>query len=179
MKIILAGMLCLFFGINVSAQDESADASDNAAVSVEQISLLRDDGAGKAGDEIEGFLTTDKILHFRIRLSSQKSSAVKMILVAVDVKGLKPETKSVTVNYQTNGKQNVVNFTATPEAVWLVGKYRADVFIDGKLADKKEFEIQKSPKEIVRGKQTPPETEAKSKAEAKPKTIKRTRKNQF
>lgn len=177
MKIILVGILCLFFGINASAQEENTDETDNAPVGVEQIFLLRDDGAGKAGEEIENFLTTDKVLHFRIQLSSRKPSAVKMILVAADVKGVKPETKSVTVNYKTSGKQNIVNFTATPEDIWLAGKYRADVFIDGKLTEKKEFEIQKSPKEIAGEKQTAPKNEAQPKAAAKPKPVKRARKN--
>ncbi|MGI8555971.1 MAG: hypothetical protein ACR2LT_06405 [Pyrinomonadaceae bacterium] len=138
---------------------------------VEQISLLRDSGgAGKADDEeVENFLTTDKILHFRIQLNSRKPAAVKMILVAADVTGLKAETKFVTVSYKTNGKQNIVNFTASPEDAWLAGKYRADIYIDGKLDGKKEFEIQKSVKEIE--KQIPP------KVKANPKPFKRTRKN--
>ncbi|MGI8468483.1 MAG: hypothetical protein ACR2N3_08525 [Pyrinomonadaceae bacterium] len=168
MKIIFVGIFCLFFGINVAAQEENAD--DNAPVGVEQISLMRDDGAGKAADEIENFSTADKILHFRIQLSSRKPANVKMILVAADVAGLKPETKSVTVRYKTNGKQNIVNFTASPEDSWLAGKYRADVYIDDKIADKKEFEIQKPAKEIENEK-TPP------KSNEKPKPAGRTRKN--
>lgn len=170
-KIILAGILCLFFGFNILAQEEEAAGEDeNAPVTVEQITLQRDDGAGKAGDEVDSFLTTNKILHFRIQLSSQKSASVKMILVAADVKGLKAETKSVTVTYKTNGKQTVVNFNATPEDAWLAGKYRVDIFIDGKLADKKEFEIQSAQK--VQKEQSPTKPDEKT----KPKTVKRTRK---
>ncbi len=155
MKIIFAGILCLFFGLNVAAQAEKSDAADILTTAVEQISLLRDDGAGKAGDAAENFSTADKILHFHIQLTSRKPAMVKMILVAADVAGLKPETKSITVSYKTNGKQNIVNFTATPEDAWLAGKYRADVFIDDNPAGKKEFEIQKSGKEVEKDKQTP------------------------
>ncbi|MGI9036107.1 MAG: hypothetical protein ACR2GD_08725 [Pyrinomonadaceae bacterium] len=171
MKIILLGMLCLFFGTNALAQDEKKDETDDAPVGVEQISLLRDDGAGKAGEETENFSTADKTLHFRIQLSSQKPALVKMILVAAEVAGLKPETKSVTVSYKTNGKQNVVNFTTSPEDAWLAGKYRADIFIDGKLAGKKEFEIQKTSQENEKEKQ-PPKTDAPP----APKPNRRTRK---
>lgn len=174
MKIILGGILCLFFGINVLAQEaEIADETDNALVKVEQISLLRDDGAGKAGDETESFSTDDKLLHFRIQLTSRKASMVKMTLTAADVKSLKPETKSVTVSYKTNGKQSIVNFHISPEDAWLPGKYRADVFIDGNLTGKKEFEVQRSGKEPE--KQTLPAPKPDKKPASKP--VKRTRKN--
>ncbi len=172
MKIILLGILCLFFGINAAAQAEkNTDETDNVPVGVEQISLLRDgSGAGKADDEeVENFLTTDKILYFRISLSSRKSAAVKMILVAADVTGLKAETKSVTASYKTNDKQNIINFTASPEDAWLAGKYRADIYIDGKLGGKKEFEIQKSVKRI--------EKQILPKVKANPKPFKQKRKN--
>jgi len=135
--------------------------------------LLRDDGAGKAGDETESFSTTDKLLHFRIQLTSRKASTVKMTLMAADVKGLKPETKSVMVSYKTNGKQSIVNFHVSPEDTWLPGKYRADVFIEGNLTDKKEFEIQRSGKEPE--KEQPPVPKPDKKPASKP--VKRTRKN--
>ena len=176
MKIILAGILCLFFAAGGAAQEAGAGETDSAPVTVERILLLRDDGAGRAGEETENFSTSDKTLHFRIELGSRKSAVIKMILVAADVAGLKPETKSVTVNYKTSGKQNIVNFTAAPEDAWLSGKYRADIYIDGKPANKREFEIRKPPPKIAAENQTAPPT-ASPKPKMNPEIGKRKRKN--
>lgn len=161
MKILPFILLCLFCGFSAFAQTED--------VAIEQISLWRVDTEGKASEETNGFLTTDKPLLFRIQLNSFKSATVKMVLVAVNVPGLKPETKSVTISFTTNGKQNVVNFRANPESLWVAGKYRADVFINNKPAGNKEFMIEKSPNST--------EKETLPKTNAKPKTVRRTRKN--
>lgn len=172
MKTIFAGIVCLFFGFNALAQTENDDDADTKTPEVEAIFLLRDDGTGKGGEETESFTTSDKILHFRIQLSSRKSASVKLILVAANVSGIKPETKSMTVSYKTNGKQNIVNFKASPEDSWSPGKYRADVFIDGSLSNKKEFEIQKTAKETEAEKTSPPKSIEKTSR----KTLKRTKK---
>ncbi len=164
MKIILSALLCLFFGFSAFAQTE-----ESAEVKIEEITLWRVDTQGKASEETVGFLTTDKPLLFRIQLNSLKPATVKMVLVAVNVPGIKPETKSVTISFTTNGKQNIVNFRANPESLWIAGKYRADVFINNKPAGNKEFMIEKSPDSTE--KQTVPKTNAK------PKTVRRTRKN--
>ncbi|CAN5241795.1 hypothetical protein BH10ACI1_BH10ACI1_13820 [soil metagenome] len=141
MKIVLVILFCLLCGFNAFAQTDETNEEAN----IEQISLWHVGTDGKASEETESFLTTDKPLLFRIQLSSLKPATVKMVLVAADVKGLKPETKSVTISFTTNGKQNIVNFKAMPESVWLAGKYRADVFINGKPAGNKEFMIENPP----------------------------------
>lgn len=164
MKIVLAVLLCIFFGVNAFAQTK-----EPSEISIEQISLWRVGNDGKASEEVEVFLTTDKPLLFRIQLNSLKSATVKMVLVAVNVAGLKPETKSVTISYTTNGNQNIVNFRAMPESLWLAGKYRADVFINNKLAGNKEFQIEKLPLEIQK--------KIMPKTNVKPKTARRTKKN--
>jgi len=164
MKIFSLVLLCLFFGFNVLAQTEE---KEDAAI--ENISLWRVGENGKASEETEGFLTTDKPLLFRIQLSSTKPATVKMVLVAVNVPGLKPETKSVTISFTTNGKQNIVNFRATPDELWTAGKYRADIFINNKPAGNKEFMIEKTPQQV--------DKEAIPKTVTKPKSVKRIRKN--
>ena len=163
MKITFLVLLCLFFGFNAFAQTE-----EPTEVQIEEISLWRIGTDGKASDEVESFLTTDKPLLFRINLNSLKPTTVKMVLVAVNVPGMKAETKSVTISFTTNGKQNIVNFRANPEGIWVAGKYRADVFINNKPAGNKEFMIEK-PNTI--------EKETVPKTDTKPKTARRTRKN--
>lgn len=164
MKLVLVVLFCLFLGLNAFAQTVNTEE-----VGIEQISLWRADGEGNATEETESFLTTDKPLLFRVQLNSTNRATVKMVLVAVNVPGLRRETKSITVSFTTNGKQNVVNFTAMPENLWLAGKYRADLFINNKPAGNKEFMIEKPP--------APTEKETVPKTDVKPKTARRTRRN--
>ena len=156
MKFVLAISLCLFFSLNAFTQTEQ---NKNAAeFVVEGISLARDDGSGKPGEVTDKFIITDRPIHCLIQLNSDKPATVKMNLVAVKANGLKPETKSITVSYTTKEDQNLVNFTASPDVVWAAGTYRIDIFVDGKFARSQAFEIEKSPKQIDKEKQTPPKS---------------------
>lgn len=166
MKIFLIVSCCLIFGFNGFAQTQ--ETSDGAAVIVEELVLARDDGDGKAGEITEKFTTTDTPIHCYVQLSSTTAVTVKMILVAVKAVGLKPETKSVSVSYTTNGKQNQVNFDASPEGVWAAGSYRVDIFIDGKPAKSRTFEIEKSAKEIAEDKSAAQKNFAPRKTPKKP-----------
>lgn len=169
MKIFLAVFLCLFFGFNIFGQSNSTESKEE--IGVEEITLARDDGSGKAGEITDSFLTTDVPIHCFVQLDSIKTVVVKIILVAVKVIGLKPESKVVTISYKTNGTQNGINFNASPEKIWAAGTYRADVLIDGKLAKSLEFEIKKSSKQIANEKQSPP------KPRTQPKTRQKSRKS--
>ena len=165
MKILFVVFLCLFFGFSVFGQ--AAEVAETNTVSVENIALLRDDGEGNPGVETEVFKTTDFPIHCQITLDSAKSSTVKMILAAVTVTGLKAETKIMTVSYKTNGEQNIVNFRGSPNKVWMAGKYRVDIFVDDKLAGKKEFEIEKSTLPAGQTNFTPPKPKQKTKPKRK------------
>ena len=152
MKIIFLLSLCFCFGFNVFGQSES----DNSEVTVEKISLARGDGNGKIGQETTIFFTTDIPIYCSVELSSIKSVAVKMNFVAVEVQGLKSGKNIVTISYKTNGKQNLVNFNASPADVWAAGKYRVDILLDGKLAESLSFEIKKPTPKVADEKTTQP-----------------------
>jgi len=100
---------------------------------IEEVYLAKDDGEGKAGEQVTEFRTTDIPIYCVILLESNKQAIVKMNFVAVSVAGVKPETKVVTSSYTTKGGQNRVNFTGHPEGKWTAGKYRVDLFLDGSL----------------------------------------------
>lgn len=166
MKIILVISLCLLLGFNAFAQ--SAEFAKTSQVTVEEFSLARDDGNGKAGEATDKFLTADIPIHCFIQLNSTEATTVKLILVAVKAVGLKPETKSVSVSYTTDGKQDQVNFNASPNGVWAAGSYRADIYINGKLARSRTFEIEKSPPEAKKVLPATPKSFAPRKQSKKP-----------
>jgi len=175
-KIILVTTLCLLFAFSAFAQIEDGKMSEPETVVVEQMYLAKDNGEGKAGDMAENFLTTDIPIYCVVQLNSTKPATVKMNLVAVNVAGVKAESKVITVSYKTNGKQDRVSFTGKPDGVWTAGSYRIDIFIDDKPAVGKSFEIKKSSTEIQK---TPAQIEnfALPKPKPKPKIVKATRKS--
>ncbi len=141
MRIILALPICLLLCFNLFAQSEKND--DDSAIGVEEISLARDDGNGKAGEITAKFYTTDVPIYCIVQLNSGKFANVKMNIVAVKADGYKPETKVISVNFTTKENHDRVTFNASPEKVWSAGSYRVDILINGKFADSSGFEIEK------------------------------------
>jgi hypothetical protein len=121
------------------AQTVAAGAEDG----IEEVYLAKDDGNGKAGEQVAEFRTTDVPIYCVVLLESGVKAVVKMDFVAVNVAGVKPETKVVTSSYTTKEGQNRVNFSGHPEDKWTAGKYRVDLFLDGKKVKDVEFEIKK------------------------------------
>jgi hypothetical protein len=158
-------LFCIAFSVSVFAQESIRPSN----VTIEEIYFAKDDGEGKVGEISEKFTVKDIPIHCIIQLNSTKATTVKMTFVAVNVKGIKPETKIITTSYTTNGKQNKVRFSGTPEKIWFVGTYRVDIFLDGKLTNSKELEIEKSAIETTQINTFQPTT--------KPKTTKKSRKN--
>lgn len=175
MKVILITLLCLLCAASAFAQGGDKTVEPQA-VGVEEVYLAKDNGEGKVGDVVESFLTTDIPIYCIVELDSMKPATVKMNLVAVNVKGVKAETRVITVNFKTNGSQNRVSFKGKPEGVWTAGTYRIDIFVDEKLVTGKSFEIKKSPSEIQK---TTAQVDSfvPPKPKPKTKTVKQTRKN--
>ncbi|MFL6373773.1 MAG: hypothetical protein ACJ73D_03815 [Pyrinomonadaceae bacterium] len=120
-----------------------------AAPVIEDVYLALDDGNGKAGEQAAQFRTSDIPIHCVVVLDNAGKVTVKMNFVAVNVAGVKPETKVVSTTYTTSEKQNRVNFTGTPDGVWTPGRYRVDVFIGAKLGKSVEFDIKASTSNVA------------------------------
>ena len=138
-------ILLMFFSIAAAVSAQLKDGPDTGTAkpvdNIEEIYLAKDDGSGKAGDPVSSFVTTDIPIYCVVKLASTKPATVKMNFVAVDVAGVKPESKVVSVSYATKDGQNRVNFTGRPGDKWSAGKYRVEILIDGKLARDVDFEI--------------------------------------
>jgi hypothetical protein len=138
--------VCLFYPILVTllvalpalAQDAP---KPSPFPKVEDIYLARDDGKGKAGEEVKEFVTTDVPIWCVVLLDSNGKTTVRMNFVAVKVPGVRAETKVVSASYTTKEGQNRVNFTGRPEGTWPPGRYRVDIFIDDKPSKNLEFDI--------------------------------------
>lgn len=122
----------------------AAFAQDTPKPAVEEVYLARDNGEGKAGEQVTEFGTNDVPIHCVVLLDTIGKATVKMNFVAVAVAGVKPETKVVTASYTTTERQNQVNFTGRPDGKWTPGRYRVDIFVDGKPQRQLEFSIKGS-----------------------------------
>ena len=176
--------LFFLFSFILSTFSVFGQTAENHAVlisnSVEDIYLTKDDGKGKIGEMSENFATTDVPIHCVVLLNTEVAATVKMIFVAVSVKGVKPESKVVSVSYKTDGTQNQVNFTGKPEGVWTAGTYRVDIYLDGKSAGNRVFEIEPSLVKTEKTEKSAPsviKTFAAPKTSPKPKPIRRAAKN--
>ena len=139
MKVLLLNVLLLLVPCGVVAQSGTPDAEP-----IEEVYLARDDGSGKAGEQVTEFRTTDVPIYCVVLLASDAQAVVKMTFVAVNVVGVRAETKVVTTAYTTKQGQNRVNFTGRPEGRWTPGRYRVDLFVNGKLVRNLEFDIKGS-----------------------------------
>lgn len=136
MKALHTVLACLILSIAIFAQGET-----RTPPAVEDVYLAKDDGEGNAGDPAAEFRVTDVPIYCVVVLDTNAKAVVKMNFVAVSVNGVKPETKVVSASYTTSEKQNRVNFTGRPDGKWTPGKYRVDIFLDGKMTKNVEFEI--------------------------------------
>lgn len=126
------------------------------ASKVEDVHLAKDDGRGKAGEVTDIFAPSDIPIHCVVALTDSEPKAVKMLLVAVKVPGVRPESKVVTAAYATREKQNRVYFTGRPEGKWTAGSYRIDIFVEGKLERSVAFEVKGAGIPAAASKFTPP-----------------------
>lgn len=137
LKPILLLFLCSISSLGIFAQSK-------ATVGIDEIYLAKDDGKGKAGEAATSFVTTDVPIYCVVQLDSTIPVTVKMNLVAANVPGVKAETKVVSTSYTTKDGENRVNFSGKPAGKWVAGKYRADIFVDGKFVKDLAFEIRTS-----------------------------------
>jgi hypothetical protein len=120
-----------------------AQTATPSPVEIEDVYLAKDDGNGKAATTPTSvFLPTDIPIYCIVQLDSTTPTTVKMNLVAESVPGVKADTKVVSTSYTTKNGQSRVNFYGRPDGKWAPGKYRADIFVEGKLAKNVSFEIQ-------------------------------------
>jgi len=139
-----------------------------APTGIEEIYLAKDDGEGKAGEQVTEFRTNDIPIYCVVLLESGEATVVKMNFVAVSVAGVRPETKVVTASYTTKQGQNRVNFSGRPDGKWTPGKYRVDMFLDGKKVKDLEFEIKDNSSKTVAAKTFQPTDASKPKPGKRP-----------
>lgn len=125
----------------VAAASGQAIAQSDAPNPIESVYLARDNGDGKPGEEVTYFGPDDIPIYCVVKLSEPQIATFKMLLFAVDVAGVKPETRVVTSDYTTKKGEDTVYFSGRPRGKWTAGIYRFEILVDGKKATELRFEI--------------------------------------
>ena len=154
-------LLIVFVGVFQTIAFSQTPVPVAVPVAINEAYLAKDNGSGQAGEPATNFGPNDIPIYCVIQLESAIPTTVKMNLIAENVPGVKPETKVVSTSYTTKDGENRVNFNGRPAGKWVPGRYRAEIYVDGKLAKNLTFEI-KAPagsvtaaRPFVPNKQTP------------------------
>ena len=113
------------------SQADNTNTSDGT-VKIDSYKLLKDDGNGQAGDEVQSFTVADQKQYFDVQLTDflKTGSVVKWVFTAVDTSG----GKNITIT-EVNTKVFVANRLTANLSLgtdFPVGKYKADITVDGK-----------------------------------------------
>ncbi len=140
-RLFFPALACILFFTAVSAQE--------SALSVDELYLAKDSGSGQPGEASSAFKTTDSPIYCVVILNSAGPASVKMQFVAVDVAGIKAGKQIISASYTLKAGQDRVFFTGKPYDTWAVGKYRAEITIDGKAEKSAEFIVLGSVKAVA------------------------------
>lgn len=136
-RYLLITAVLLLSVLTVSAQTDPVQPQSGEV----EIFLAKDDGTGQAGEQVTSFKTSDAKIYCIVQLPSSTPATVKMQFVAVSVTGVKPETRVVTTSYTTKDGEDRVSFHGKPKTTWVAGKYRVEIFVDGKSVKELPFDI--------------------------------------
>jgi hypothetical protein len=118
----------------------AAMAAAGSKLEVTSCHLLRDDGNGEAGKEVEAFETSDIILHARWKLKARaQAKDIQFVWILVEAAGEKNQT--IATADLNAGLNDSLTTTLTTKKGLPAGKYRVELMQDGRLLDSKAFEV--------------------------------------
>ncbi|MEY2479273.1 MAG: hypothetical protein QOI04_200 [Verrucomicrobiota bacterium] len=139
--------LSLTLGHSVFGNEKDADTDDTEnAVSIEKVTLVRD--AGDKFEPVKTFKPSDTF-GVLVQLSEPKmGTQVKAIWTIVNAGGmedkklLEKEVKLTPESLKDVKNPNRIDFTLTHDDPYPVGEYKAEIYLNGELAETVEFKIQ-------------------------------------
>jgi plastocyanin len=134
----------LFTTVEYNVEGEVVSAPAQAGLpGVEGIVLMRDDGSGEPGDVVQSFASTDRKIHFEVRLTDfvEAGTRVKWVFTAVDTTdGKNLEFQTIDSDITTSGNSLFANLELPND--WPTGSYKADVYVDDQLLTTVDYTVQ-------------------------------------
>ncbi|MEZ5347227.1 MAG: hypothetical protein R2681_16900 [Pyrinomonadaceae bacterium] len=143
MKLVFTALFIAFCFAGVYSQTEKAGYTeeDNETEAV-TLTLAKKDAEGNIVEDVKVFSPRDIPIFCYVDLKSPKSVMVKLNFIAVKVKGIRPNTKIISISYKLKDGEDNVTFTGKPEKIWFTGTYRVDILIDEKNTISRSFEVE-------------------------------------
>ncbi len=136
MKFTLLLFVFLFSSMQLIAQPKQY-------VSVKSVVLARTDIDGNIEEDVYKFRPTDIPIICYVELDSDIPTVVSLKFIAEKVKGVRPNRTVITSKYKTKKGETGVTFKGKPEKLWVVGKYRVEIYVNNKLAKSKTFIVRR------------------------------------
>ena len=134
---ILAFGLLIAFGLACSFS-----VGKTGVVTVESATLAKDNG-GKPGDTVTGFTPLDKVQYFVVNLNEGKAGTrVKGVFTVVDADGETDQKMGETEVVTADEDQTKANFHISLPSGFSAGEYKADFFLNDKLAKTVNYKVQ-------------------------------------
>jgi hypothetical protein len=103
--------------------------------------MAKDNGSGDPGDETNTFRASDHTVHCLATLRNPKEGTpIKFSWWIVDAQGSKNELIKE-IDYTTGPNNDVVHGHLSLARDWPKGKYKCDVYVDGKLEKTVEYYV--------------------------------------
>ncbi len=143
MKVLFIALFCAFCVAGAYAQTEKTGFTKGAdEAKAATLTLARKDSDGNIDEDIKVFSPKDIPIYCYVDLKSSKPVMVKLNFIAVKVKGIRPNTKIISISYKLKDGEDNVTFTGKPEKDWFTGTYRVDILVENELTVSKSFDVE-------------------------------------
>lgn len=119
----------------------AACGGSSGPVTVESVTLNKDDGSGKAGDVVTSFSPTDHNFYTVVKLNRlDVGLKVKLSWVAVDAAGQTANTVVAEKEFSALVGNEIDGNVSLPND-WPTGKYRLNIYLNDTLAKSVDFTV--------------------------------------
>ncbi len=138
--LLLSVLLACNFSTNRNSNSGGSGSNTSSASTsgpgefITEIRMAKDNGSGDPQDgAVDTFGPTDRTVHCVIKLKESDSGTnIKFSWMIVEAEGAKNE-KIKEIEYTTKPLENVVHAHLTLPRDWPKGKYKVDVYVNGKV----------------------------------------------
>lgn len=126
-----------------SGSSTNSDSGTGPGEFISEIRMAKDDGSGDPQDEsVTQFGPQDRTIHCVVKLKdSQAGTKMKFSWWIVEAEGAKNE-QIKDIDYTTKALENVVHGHLTLPRDWPKGKYRVDVYVNGKVDKSVQYTVE-------------------------------------
>ena len=123
------------------AQDDSDKSKMKPKPSPVVVTIAKKDAEGNIVENPKQITPKDAPLFCYIDLNEPKPTLIQIQVLNKKVKGLRPNSKFVTLKYKTKQEDGGATFTLKPKDKWATGTYLIKVFLDGNEVESREFVV--------------------------------------